>query len=113
MNERSSKVFTCSCGRNSANRASRRGRPIFSNSPDQPPRKLPSRDTLFGLPIHEIETPVLRPVADLVVRIAAPIEIGAVAGNIRRMIPIAGGDVLGPCLRGKVLPGGADFQLLR
>ena len=29
------------------------------------------------------------------------------------MIPIAGGEVLGPRIRGKVLPGGADFQLMR
>ncbi len=66
----------------------------------------------------EIQTPGLLHVADLVVRIAAPIEIGRVlsgqnGGNLRRMIPIAGGEVLGPRIRGKVLPGGADFQLMR
>lgn len=61
----------------------------------------------------EIQTPGLVHVADLVVRIAAPIEIGLIAGNLRRMIPIAGGEVLGPRIRGKVLPGGADFQLMR
>jgi hypothetical protein len=57
-------------------------------------------------------------VADLVVRIAEPIEIGRIAGNLRRVIPIAGGEVLGTGLggkelRGKVLPCGADFQLMR
>jgi len=61
----------------------------------------------------EIQTPGLLHVADLVVRIAAPIEIGRIAGNLRRMIPIAGGEVLGPRIRGKVLPGGSDFQLMR
>ena len=61
----------------------------------------------------EIETPGLLHVADLVVRIAEPIEIGRIAGNLRRVIPIAGGEVFGPRICGKVLPGGADFQLMR
>ena|SRR5579863_4744660 len=61
----------------------------------------------------EIQMPGLLPVADHVVRIAAPIEIGLISGNLRRIIPIAGGEVLGPRIRGKVLPGGADFQLMR
>jgi hypothetical protein len=61
----------------------------------------------------DIPTPALIPVADLVVRIAEPIEIGHIAGNLRRVIPIAGGEVTGPRLRGKVLPGGADFQMMR
>lgn len=60
-----------------------------------------------------IQTPQLIPVADLVVSIGAPIEIGLVAGNLRRVIPIAGGDVLGPRVRGRVIPGGADFQVMR
>jgi hypothetical protein len=61
----------------------------------------------------EIRTPRLLDVADLVVRIAEPIEIGRTAGNLRRVIPIAGGEVLGPRIRGKVLPGGADYQVMR
>src|SRR5580704_10636121 len=56
----------------------------------------------------DIPTPGLVHVADLVVRIAEPIEIGR-----RRMIPIAGGEVLGPRIHGKVLPGGADYQVMR
>ena len=60
-----------------------------------------------------IQTPGLVHVADLVVRIADPIEIGRISGNLRRVIPIAGGDVLGPRIRGRVLPGGADFQIMR
>jgi uncharacterized protein DUF3237 len=61
----------------------------------------------------EIATPLLEPVADLVVSVGAPLEIGRIAGNLRRVIPIAGGDVLGPKLRGKVLAGGSDFQMMR
>src|SRR5580658_6579370 len=63
--------------------------------------------------MSEIQTPALLHVADLVVRIGEPIEIGRISGNLRRMIPIAGGDVLGPRIRGKLLPGGADYQIMR
>jgi hypothetical protein len=63
--------------------------------------------------IAEIATPGLLHVADLVVRIAEPLEIGRIAGNLRRVIPIAGGEILGPRIRGKVLPGGADYQISR
>jgi Protein of unknown function (DUF3237) len=58
-------------------------------------------------------TPSLEHVADLVAGIAQPIEIGRIAGNLRRVIPITGGEVTGPRLRGKVLPGGADYQIMR
>lgn len=61
----------------------------------------------------EIQTPGLLHVADLVVRIAEPIEIGRISGNLRRIIPIAGGEARGPRIRGKVLPGGADYQSMR
>jgi hypothetical protein len=61
----------------------------------------------------DILAPELIHVADLVVRIAAPVEIGRIAGNLRRMIPIAEGEVIGPKLFGRVVPGGADYQWLR
>jgi hypothetical protein len=61
----------------------------------------------------EIATPQLEHVADLVVTIHAPIEIGRIAGNLRRMIPIASGEVKGPKLFGKIVSGGADYQMLR
>jgi hypothetical protein len=59
------------------------------------------------------ETPGLLHVADLAVRVAQPMEIGRISGNLRRVIPIAGGEVFGPRIRGKVLPGGADYQTMR
>lgn len=63
-----------------------------------------------------LPTPVLEHVADLTVRVAAPLEAGQVVGlnsrGLRRIIPITGGQLEGPGLRGKVLPGGADFQII-
>jgi hypothetical protein len=44
----------------------------------------------------------------------APVEaIGAVALGTRSVFPITGGEFEGPKLRGKVLPGGGDWTLLR
>lgn len=56
--------------------------------------------------------PQLEHVCDLAVTIAPPIEVGQTAAGLRRVIPITGGEVRGPKLNGKVLAGGADFQLI-
>jgi len=56
--------------------------------------------------------PLLEHICDLAVTIAPPVEVGLTAAGLRRMIPITGGVVTGPRLSGKVLAGGADFQLI-
>ena len=43
----------------------------------------------------------------------APLDLGDVAKGGRRIVPITGGDFSGPRMRGEVLPGGADWQVLR
>jgi hypothetical protein len=62
-----------------------------------------------------LSTPALEPVMDLSVTVATPLEAGTVTGTHsrgkRRIIPITGGTVSGQ-LNGRVLPGGADFQLV-
>lgn len=50
--------------------------------------------------------------ADLSVRVDKPQEVGRTAHGLRRLIPILGGDVVGQGWRARVLPGGADFQLV-
>jgi len=60
-----------------------------------------------------IAAPNLVPVADLEAGVGEPVEIGRVGGNRRRVIPILGGDVRGPRIHGKVLAGGADYQIMR
>ena len=56
--------------------------------------------------------PQLEHVCDLAVTISPPVEVGQTAAGLRRMIPITGGVVKGSLLNGKVLAGGADFQLI-
>src|SRR5881394_2010959 len=45
--------------------------------------------------------------------VAPPQKLGAVPHGTRIIAPIAGGTFEGPRLRGKVLPGGGDWTLLR
>ena len=47
------------------------------------------------------------------VAVAPPLVIGESSRGMRRIIPILGGQVEGPRLRGEVLPGGADWQYVR
>jgi len=47
------------------------------------------------------------------VTVGTPLNIGAVPHGARRTVPLAGGTFAGPRLRGSVLPGGADWLLLR
>jgi hypothetical protein len=50
---------------------------------------------------------------ELRVNVGAPVEIGAVAAGRRRIVPIQGGSFEGPQVRGRVLNGGADWQIVR
>ena len=44
---------------------------------------------------------------------APPQKIGAIPHGMRSIVPVTGGDFEGPRLRGKVMPGGGDWLLLR
>ncbi len=59
-----------------------------------------------------LAAPVLQRLADLSVQVAAPIEVGAVGHGTRRVIPILGGSCTARDWTARVLPGGADFQLI-
>jgi hypothetical protein len=63
-----------------------------------------------------LPTPTLEHIADLIVQVAAPVEAGSITGlnsrGRRRIIPISGGTLRGQRLNGRVLAGGADFQLI-
>jgi len=47
------------------------------------------------------------------VQVGPPMEFGQVPAGRRRVIPILGGTFDGPDIRGTVLPGGADWQIVR
>lgn len=60
-----------------------------------------------------IATPALEWLADFSLQVETPIEVGVTPLGQRRVIPILSGTVRGPLLNARVLPGGADFQLIR
>jgi hypothetical protein len=47
------------------------------------------------------------------VTVDPPQDLGAFNKGQRRVVPITGGEFSGPGLEGVVLPGGADWQLIR
>lgn len=54
------------------------------------------------------QAPALELAFEVTATVAAPVDAGT-----RRMIPITGGSVLGPAIRGVILPGGSDWQRVR
>lgn len=59
-----------------------------------------------------ITAPELKHFATLEIEVTAPQEIGKTLHGERRIIPILGGKVTGDGWQGKVLGGGADYQLI-
>ena len=57
--------------------------------------------------------PALQFAFEAKVSVDPAIEFGDIAKGRRRIVPITGGDFSGPDLHGKVLPGGADWQIVR
>jgi Protein of unknown function (DUF3237) len=59
------------------------------------------------------ETPALEFVCELKIKLKTPIIVGEMPHGLRRIIPIAGGTFEGPKMKGEVLDGGADWQIVR
>jgi Protein of unknown function (DUF3237) len=59
----------------------------------------------------------MQPALEFAFAIEASLEPTIVVGDtpegMRRVVPIAGGRVEGPAIRGELLPGGCDWQLVR
>ena len=47
------------------------------------------------------------------VTVASPLVVGPATIGLRRIVPITGGTVTGPRFTGRVVPGGADWQVVR
>ena len=60
-----------------------------------------------------MNTPELRFAFEIDVEVGTPLDLGQTQAGHRRIVPIAGGLVSGPRLAGRVLPVGADWQILR
>lgn len=60
-----------------------------------------------------MESPQLEFVCELKVLVAAPMVVGETAHGVRRVIPITGGTFEGPKMKGDIVNGGADWQIVR
>lgn len=83
--------------------STRHGQPSGGKSTDNSPMNMPLRP-----PPPRIEF-----VYDAVVEVAPRVDLGEAPLGQRFIVPITGGRFEGPRLRGQVLAGGADRQLLR
>lgn len=59
-----------------------------------------------------LAAPPLAHFMDIDVRVGAPVEVGRTAKGLRRVIPIIGGHATARDWTARVLPGGADFQVI-
>ncbi|HEX6891040.1 MAG TPA: DUF3237 domain-containing protein [Chryseolinea sp.] len=59
------------------------------------------------------DAPRLEFFCELNVTLAPPIVVGETSHGTRRIINITGGQVTGPTIKGEILDGGADWQVLR
>lgn len=59
------------------------------------------------LPLHT------RPLAILTAMLAPAQMLGQTPAGDRKIVPVLGGDIEGPRIRGKILPGGGDWALTR
>ena len=64
------------------------------------------------LPIASVN-PSLNFLYTSIIEVESPLTVGQTACGERRIINISGGAFEGPGLSGKVLPGGADWQVIR
>jgi hypothetical protein len=62
---------------------------------------------------RELAEPQLEFVFEAKVTVDPALDLGDLGKGRRRVVPIIGGDFTGPQISGTVLPGGADWQILR
>lgn len=68
---------------------------------------------LMPLAAFAQEAPGLEFVCELKIKLKAPLTVGQTPRGLRRIIPISGGTVEGPGLKGEIIDGGADWQFIR
>jgi Protein of unknown function (DUF3237) len=62
--------------------------------------------------IPRIATPILEHIARVVVQLQPAVSLGQSPWGERRLVPIIGGHFDGPRMRGVIVPGGADWQVV-
>ena len=60
-----------------------------------------------------MQDPTLEFAFELTLNLDRPQRVGETGRGSRQILPFSGGTIAGPALEGKVLPGGADWSLVR
>lgn len=60
-----------------------------------------------------MEQPKLEFAFEIKIKVAQAMEMGVTSMGTRRIIPITGGTFEGPSIKGTVVPGGYDWQIIR
>ena len=60
-----------------------------------------------------MEQPKLEFAFEIKIKVAQAMEVGVTPQGTRRIIPITGGSFEGPTIKGTVVPGGYDWQIIR
>ena len=68
--------------------------------------------TVDGQSAGTTPTPRLTFVFELRAQVGPPLELGDVAHGRRRIVPILGGTFSGGGMKGRIVPGGADWQIV-
>jgi Protein of unknown function (DUF3237) len=84
-------------------------RPAIIGNPT-PTAQLPREIFMAGT---DLSPPKLDFIFAAHVTVGAPLDLGDVGKGGRRMVPITGGEFAGPNIRGSVIAGGADWQVIR
>ncbi len=108
-----SKCFSCSASRCRKVRKCRGARHVPAGDATPFLASLaPSRPAHIHSMTPQLPSPQLKFFANLTVCVDKPHEVGRTARGLRRLIPILSGEAIGDGWRARVLPGGADFQLV-
>jgi hypothetical protein len=73
---------------------------------------MPSAGT-SGQRVSDPSAPELTFAFEVRAQVASPTEVGQVPHGRRRIVQILGGTFEGPGIKGRVLPGGADWQIIQ
>ncbi len=68
--------------------------------------------TAIGIRAQAPAPPTLVFAFELRAQVAPPLVVGEIAAGTRRIVQITGGTFEGPGFKGRVLPGGADWQII-
>jgi hypothetical protein len=68
--------------------------------------------TTIAIGAQAPQPPALVFAFELRAQVAPPLVVGEIAAGTRRIVQITGGTFEGPGIKGRVLPGGADWQII-